>query len=319
MLAQISMPCNRWFEIHRGRKHISHQRLSPLCDYTSGIQRGNVHLICSQSLNSVFGGCIHLLMLLCTVCACMYCMWLESICQCALACFDDLASACVLSAQACEYGCVFRLGVGGGHLLLWHTSVTLVLSWWLLSCQAMQLSVPEKWVHSTQTIESDKNKISTPYLFQYVWPSPILIGAAWNINKRYISGLLAGDKRCWNRVWDTQCHFHFQLPTATVLLKAFIIATFAGQWHSRKSDKWSWASSQKKRCHDAYRVPGNQFLKYINSKRYWRILQNHNLRCLLIANSSKQRMTIFSQNRQLLMSYRDQGLLESHFIELKLC
>lgn len=95
-----------------GRKHSSHQRLSPLCGYTSGTQRDIVHLICSQSLNSTFGGCIHLLMLLCTVCACMHCMCLESICQCALACFNDLACACLLSVQACEYGCVFRLGVG---------------------------------------------------------------------------------------------------------------------------------------------------------------------------------------------------------------
>lgn len=88
MLAHISILYNRWFEIQSRQKHSCCQSLSSTY-YISGTQRGIVYLICSHI--SDFGGCTHLLTLVCMICACMCWMGLEFICVCAPACFDDLA------------------------------------------------------------------------------------------------------------------------------------------------------------------------------------------------------------------------------------
>ena len=81
--------------------------------------------------------------------------------------------------------------------------------------------------HTDNRIWSKQKLSLQPIYFSLPVPPLILIAAAWNTNKRYISGLLAGDKRCWNRKSLGQSvPVHFQLPTSTVLFKALIMITF---------------------------------------------------------------------------------------------
>lgn len=63
--------------------------------------------------------------------------------------------------------------------------------------------------HTDNRIWSKQKLSLQPIYFSLPVPPLILIAAAWNTNKSNISGLLAGDKRCWNRVWDSQYQFIF--------------------------------------------------------------------------------------------------------------
>ena len=81
--------------------------------------------------------------------------------------------------------------------------------------------------HTDNRIWSKQKLSLQPIYFSLPVPPLILIAAAWNTNKRYISGLLAGEKRYWNRKSLGQSvPVHFQLPTSTVLFKALIMITF---------------------------------------------------------------------------------------------
>lgn len=145
MLAHISILCNKWFEIQSRQKHSYCQSLSSTY-YISGTQRGIVYLICSQHLwlwwmysfidISVRDVCLHVL----------NGTWIY-LCMCTDMLWWPCMYICV-SAQVCKSVCVFRKG-RRTDICYSDVSVTLALSEWLLSCWAMQLSVPEKWVHST--------------------------------------------------------------------------------------------------------------------------------------------------------------------------
>lgn len=97
--------------------------------------------------------------------------------------------------------CVYVFGKREGdnrHLLLWHacgTSIILMASPLLGSATEYPTEMSSFHIDT----ESDQNKNC---LFNLFTPLclflPPLTAAAWNTDKRYISGLLAGDERWWN-------------------------------------------------------------------------------------------------------------------------
>lgn len=125
MLAQISIACNRWFKIYSRQKTQRPSTFEPFM----WLHFWNTEKYCPFDLFSKFEQCVWWVYSFINVnmhSLCLHVLYVTWICQCAVTCFDDLACTCVLSAQACEHGCVFRLGVGGAtdisysDLWVWH-------------------------------------------------------------------------------------------------------------------------------------------------------------------------------------------------------
>lgn len=153
----------------------------------------------------------------------------------------------------CEGGVLEKRKRNDRYLLLWHACRTGII--WtasLLLSNATECLREMSPFHTDNRIWSKQKLPPEPiYSIQFAFPSPILIAAAWNTNKRYISGLLAGDKSCWNRKsLDIQHRFHFHLPTATAFLKVLSMVNFYRSAALQKSNKWSRSHHKEKvlRC-----------------------------------------------------------------------
>lgn len=158
--------------------------------------------------------------------------------MCICICVCKCAFVCV---WVCACGVLEKRKRNDRHFLLWYafgTSIILTAS--LLLSNATECLREMSPFHIDNRIWS-KQKLPVQSIFSYLpFSPPILIAAAWNTNKRYISEILAGDKRCWNRKrLGHSVLFLFLLPTATTLLKALIMVTFYRSAALQKSNKWS--------------------------------------------------------------------------------
>ena len=211
------MKCHGMFQIHDRER----RKIIVVALYIAMLSRGLLDLLL-KILMAWLVDIIHVfIMSVHDPCACGTNIWL---CMCAVACLCERVSAYVCaSVCACCYLERRMTDTYYSHVC----GTVIILRASLLLGNASECPREMIPFHTDNRIWSKQKLSLQPIYFSLPVPPLILIAAAWNTNKRYISGLLAGDKRCWNRKSLGQSvPVHFQLPTSTVLFKALIMITF---------------------------------------------------------------------------------------------
>lgn len=154
-------------------------------------------------------------------CVCM-CMWYMTMHVC-----NDMFMWICMCICVCMCVCVSLWYVrkegerNNRYLLLWHVcGIDIILRASPLLCNASECPREMIPLHTDNRIWS-KQKLPLQLIYSSLSVPPIiLIAAAWNTNKKYILGLLAGDKRCWNRIWDIRYPFSFSITNLNCPLQS---------------------------------------------------------------------------------------------------
>lgn len=186
------MRYNGRFEIPDREKKIRHN----VSLYTAMfLSRGLLELLL-KTLTVHFIGIIHLFNIMSVHDTYMY--EYDYMIMCAMVCLHVYACACVCLCVSVL--CTWKEGERNDRYLLpWCACGTgIILRASPLLGNASECPREMSPFHTDNRIWS-KQKLPLQPIYSSLPVPPLILITAWNTNKRYISGLLAGDKRYWNR------------------------------------------------------------------------------------------------------------------------